>query len=192
MARSSSKGRRRQNAQAKGGRTDKPLEPMTIRKSRDLASLRACIMRIIRTLEAAVLPQAEKKAGRKPKLSKGKKPDAEENADAAKPEAETPSVQTERPEAAKPETAKPAEKPAVIDLDRLLGRNMGVIGGIDTLTQLVIRLVDKEREGNDVVHQSAGLDFTEADEAELERRILAELDRIDERRREAGVCEEGV
>ncbi len=74
--------------------------------------------------------------------------------------------------------------------ERLLGRNDGVIDCFDTLVHLVIRIIDKEKETREP--SASPFAFDENDEEELDRRIHAELDRIAERRRSAGDCEQHV
>jgi hypothetical protein len=59
--------------------------------------------------------------------------------------------------------------------ERLLGRSDGVIDGFNTLTLLVIRLSDKERESRGQAKR-ANIEPPKIDEDELDRRILAELD----------------
>jgi len=71
------------------------------------------------------------------------------------------------------------------EYERLLGRNDGVVDGINTLGQLVIRLIDKERESCDPP-EAAAVSVSKATYADLDRRLLAELDRIAERRRADG------
>jgi hypothetical protein len=61
--------------------------------------------------------------------------------------------------------------------ERLLGRSNGVIDGFNTLTLLVIRLSDKERESRGHAKR-ANIELPKIDEDELDRRILAELDFI--------------
>jgi hypothetical protein len=67
-------------------------------------------------------------------------------------------------------------KPLPLEYDRLLGPKQGVIDGLAKLTHLIMAIIDKERETND--HTQSSLLFNEGDEDELERRILAELDRV--------------
>jgi hypothetical protein len=67
----------------------------------------------------------------------------------------------------------------------LLGRNDGVVDGINTLGQLVIRLIDKERESCDSP-EAASVSVPKAAYAELDKRLLAELDRIADQRRANG------
>ena len=87
------------------------------------------------------------------------------------------------PEPAEPEQEKPeAEKKAETKklhpaYERLLGRSDGVIDGFNTLTLLVIRLSDKERESRGQANR-ANINLPKIDEDELDRRILAELDFI--------------
>ena len=79
-------------------------------------------------------------------------------------------------------TAEEAKEELPPEYERLLGRNDGVVDGINTLGQLVIRLIDKERESCDSP-EAASVSVSKATYAELDRRLLAELDRIAERRR---------
>jgi orotate phosphoribosyltransferase-like protein len=71
------------------------------------------------------------------------------------------------------------------EYERLLGRNDGVVDGINTLGQLVIRLIDKERESCDSP-EAASVSVPKATYAELDRRLVAELDRIAQQRRANG------
>lgn len=87
-----------------------------------------------------------------------------------------------------PSTTKKASQPQQDpppDYERLLGRNDGVVDGINTLGQLVIRLIDKERESCDSA-EAAPVSLPKAAYAELDRQLIAELDRVAERRRENG------
>jgi orotate phosphoribosyltransferase-like protein len=87
------------------------------------------------------------------------------------------------PSAKKKDSPTPQELPQ--EYERLLGRNDGVVDGINTLGQLVIRLIDKERESCDSP-EAAPVSVSKAAYAELDRRLVAELDRIAERRRANG------
>jgi hypothetical protein len=78
-----------------------------------------------------------------------------------------------------------AATPLPPEFGRLLGRNDGVIDSFNKLVQLVIRILDKEKETRDPT-QTSSLAFDEHDEEELDRRIEDELDRIAARRRAAG------
>ena len=79
----------------------------------------------------------------------------------------------------------PAPQVLPPEYDRLLGRNDGVVDGINTLGQLVIRLIDKERESCDSP-EAASVSVSKAAYAELDRRLVAELDRIAQQRRANG------
>ena len=85
-------------------------------------------------------------------------------------------------------TAKPDDKGANLlpaEFDRLLGRTDGIVDSLERLAKIVIRVIDKERE----YCESAAANFIDVPrmgEAELDRRIAAELDFIAEQRRAAG------
>ena len=83
---------------------------------------------------------------------------------------------------AKKKEAEAPRPPLPPEYDRLLGRGDGVVDGIHTLGQLVIRLIDKERESCDS-SEAAPVSVPKVTYEELDQRILAELDIIADRRR---------
>jgi hypothetical protein len=87
-----------------------------------------------------------------------------------------------------PETAaKPDGKGANLlpaEFDRLLGRTDGIVDSLERLAKVVIRVIDKEREYSESVATNC-IDVPRMAEAELDRRIAAELDFIADQRRVA-------
>jgi hypothetical protein len=81
------------------------------------------------------------------------------------------------PEPAEPVQEKPEAEKLHPAYERLLGRSDGVIDGFNTLTLLVIRLSEKERESRGQANRG-NINLPKIDEDELDRRILAELDFI--------------
>ncbi len=61
-----------------------------------------------------------------------------------------------------------------------------VVDGLERLAEVVIRIIDKEREYSESAASNC-IDVPRMDEAELDRRIAAELDFIADQRRAAGV-----
>jgi hypothetical protein len=98
---------------------------------------------------------------------------------------ETEPLEAEPPKAEQAEPGdcrkKPAKPPPLYD--RLLGKSDGVIDGFTALAQVVVRIVDQERQGLDF---AAAPDLPEQDEQALGHRITAELARLAARRRAAG------
>ena len=58
---------------------------------------------------------------------------------------------------------------------RLLGKSAGVIDGFDTLVEVIVRIIDRERQGQAASGNPSG---DPIDEHALEQRIADELDRI--------------
>jgi hypothetical protein len=84
------------------------------------------------------------------------------------------------------EGAAPPEHPAPPlppEYDRLLGRGAGIVDGVNTLSLLIMRLIEKERESRDP-SKVAIFAFPTIDPDELDRRIAAGLDLIADQRRE--------
>jgi len=91
------------------------------------------------------------------------------------------------PDRAKPATAARDSKGANLlppEFDRLLGRTDGIVDSLERPAKIVIRLIDKEREYCESAAAKA-IDVPRMGEAELDRRIAAELDFIAEQRRSA-------
>jgi hypothetical protein len=115
------------------------------------------------------------------------------NETAAEPaKAEPDSAQTDTAERAstQSDSAKPDSKGANLlpaEFDRLLGRSDGIVDSLERLAKIVIRIIDKEREYSESA--AAYTNVPRMDEAELDRRIAAELDFIAEQRRAAGLSE---
>jgi hypothetical protein len=131
-------------------------EPHPTRHTAAYRRMRNMALRLLDHLEA-MLPPLEKKTTDDP-------PEPAEPVQ-DKPETEGKAVAEEKADA---EKLHPA-------YERLLGRSDGVIDGFNTLTLLVIRLSDKERESRG---QAKRIELPKIDEDELDRRILAELDFI--------------
>jgi hypothetical protein len=93
--------------------------------------------------------------------------------------------QKAKPEKAKAEKAKPKPPRLPPDYARVIRPNDGVVDGLDTLVQLVIRLHDKEREIG-VLSETDDERDSQALEDDLDQRIAEELDRIAARSRAAG------
>jgi hypothetical protein len=72
------------------------------------------------------------------------------------------------------------------EFDRLLGRNDGIVDSLERLARVVVRLIDKEREYSESA-AATFIDVPRMDEAELDRRIAAELDFIADQRRTVGL-----
>jgi len=71
------------------------------------------------------------------------------------------------------------------EFDRLLGRTDGIVDSLERLAKIVIRVIDKEREYCESAAAATFIDVPRMAEAELDRRIAAELDFIAEQRRSA-------
>jgi hypothetical protein len=133
-------------------------EPHPTRHAAAYRRLRNIALRLMDHLEAMLPPLEKKTADGPPQPAEPvpEKPEAKEKAGAEE----------------KAETKK--LHPAY---ERLLGRGDGVIDGFNTLTLLVIRLSEKERESRGQAKR-ADIELRKIDEDELDRRILAELDFI--------------
>jgi hypothetical protein len=129
---------------------------------RTYASLRGVAMRLIGHLERSLPTIAPKDA---------KEPKAEAVDD--KKEGVEDKVERDGPDEMVEWTAA--------DYERLFGRNGGVVDSFKTLAELIVRLFEVEIAGRGTT--GSKYDFTEDDEAELDRRITLELDRLAERRR---------
>jgi len=127
-------------------------EPHPTRHTAAYRRMRNMALRLLDHLEA-MLPPLEKKT-------------ADARSEPAEPEQDKPEAEGK----AATETLHPA-------YERLLGRSDGVIDGFNTLTLLVIRLSEKERESRRQAKR-ANIELPKIDEDELDRRILAELDFI--------------
>lgn len=144
----------------------KPLKPHPVRQTNAYTQLRNIAMRLAKHLERLMPPVEdldEKKAA---------------PTEAAEKTSET------------SETGRDTDKKLAAAYDRLLARSDGVIDGFNTLAQLVIRLIDKERESRDPA-RTAAAHLPKLDEAELDRRIEEEIDLILIRRRNPEGPEKG-
>ena len=170
-------------ASPKGRAGDKAgfTTPAPGRHGRDFGSLRTTAMQAARLLREMLPPPQKQQKSKKKKKTKDS-------------QAERPSfgllgvepVVSEGGEPKQSDSVPAAPQPLPPGFDRLLGGNDGIIDGLAKLTQLVIRLSDKERESLDAV-QAAKRSAPKIDEQALDRRIADELARIAARRGAAGI-----
>jgi hypothetical protein len=143
-----------------GDAAEVDLDRLTLLQRSNLAKLRERAMQLIERLDTIAngekKPAADKKAGTADNklISKDEKPATDVN-----------KLGTEG-----------KKLNAADDGDRLLAKSDGVIDGFNTLAQLVIRIIDKERQSFGLADDSSPP--IRHDEQGLERRIADELDRI--------------
>jgi len=155
---------------------DKEAEPYIHRHKTSYRRLRNAAMRLLKHLERMMPPREKDQKATAVRTKVGT---------ALSDNTENASGEPEKDGAATDSQDKKSKEELPPEYGRLLGRGDGVIDGFNTLAQLVIRLIDKERESRDP-SQMVIINPPQIDEKEFDRRIEAELDFIAEQRRSAG------